>query len=64
MGAQLAAPAGLDTPLPAGYSDPQTPTTNGWTPLPRARLPFPSIVVGSRNDPIGGFGEVHQFARA
>ncbi|QQX87613.1 alpha/beta hydrolase [Cupriavidus necator] len=63
-GALLAAPADLDTPLPAGYSNPQTLATNGWTPLPRARLPFPSIVVGSRNDPIGGFEQVRKLAKA
>jgi predicted alpha/beta hydrolase family esterase len=64
QGALLAAPADLDTPLPAGYSDPQTLAASGWTPLPRARLPFPSIVVGSRNDPIGGFEQVQALAQA
>ena len=63
-GALLAAPPDYDTPLPAGYSDPQTLATNGWTPVPRERLPFPSIVVGSRNDPIGEFERIRELAQA
>jgi len=63
-GALLAAPPDYDTPLPAGYSDPQTLATNGWTPVPRERLPFPSIVVGSRNDPIGKFERIRELAQA
>ncbi|MEM5431729.1 RBBP9/YdeN family alpha/beta hydrolase [Cupriavidus oxalaticus] len=64
QGALLAAPADFDTPLPAGYSDPQTLANNGWTPVPREPLPFPSIVVASRNDPIGGFERVRGLAQA
>jgi len=64
QGALLAAPPDFDTPLPAGYSDPQTLASNGWTPVPRVRLPFPSIVAGSRNDPIGGFEQIQGLARA
>jgi len=63
-GALLATPPDFDTPLPAGYTDPQTLATRGWTPVPRQRLPFPSIVVGSRNDPIGGFERIREFAQA
>lgn len=64
QGALLAAPPDFDTPLLAGYSDPQTLAKNGWTPVPRQRLPFPSIVVASRNDPIGGFEQVRDLAVA
>ncbi len=64
QGALLAAPPDFDTPLPAGYSDPQTLANNGWTPVPRVRLPFPSIVAGSRNDPIGGFEQIRDLAQA
>ncbi|MFJ1252900.1 RBBP9/YdeN family alpha/beta hydrolase [Cupriavidus sp. CuC1] len=60
-GALLAAPPDFDAPLPAGYSDPQTLARNGWTPVPRERLPFPSIVVGSRNDPIGNFERIREL---
>jgi len=62
-GALLAAPVDLDMPLPAGNSDPQT-WRNGWTPVPRRRLPFPSIVVASRNDPMGKFERIRVLALA
>ncbi|WP_454753444.1 RBBP9/YdeN family alpha/beta hydrolase [Cupriavidus necator] len=62
-GALLAAPPDYETPLPAGYSDPQTLARNGWTPVPRERLPFPSIVVASRNDPIGKFERIRELAQ-
>ncbi|MBP0618549.1 RBBP9/YdeN family alpha/beta hydrolase [Cupriavidus consociatus] len=64
QGVLLAAPPDFDTPMPAGYSDPQTLADNGWTPMPRERLPFPSIVVASRNDPIGAFENVRGMAQA
>lgn len=43
-GALLATPPDLETPLPRGYPPLQALRDNGWMPLPRARLPFPSIV--------------------
>ena len=36
---------------------------NGWLPIPRRALPFPTIVVASRNDPLAGFDRVAGFAR-
>ena len=51
-GALLATPADLDTPMPAGYPDRDTLGDNGWLPIPSARLPFPSILAASSNDPL------------
>ena len=35
----------------------------GWLPVPRDRLPFPSIVAASRNDPLGRIDRVMELAR-
>jgi len=35
---------------------------NGWTPIPQVRLPFPSIVAASTNDPLGRFDRISQLA--
>jgi len=61
-GALLAAPADLEQPLPAGYPDIETLAENGWHPVPRRRLPFPSIVGASRNDPLARFERVTDMA--
>ncbi|WP_175849523.1 RBBP9/YdeN family alpha/beta hydrolase [Burkholderia cepacia] len=61
-GALLAAPADLDTPMPAGYPAPDAIDANGWTPVPTGRLPFPSIVAASRNDPLARFERVETLA--
>jgi len=53
VGALLAAPADLDKPLPPGYPTHRELRENGWLPVPRERLPFPSIVATSSNDPLG-----------
>lgn len=57
-GALLAAPADLETPLPAGYPAIDVLARNGWQPIPRKPLPFPSIVGASRNDPLAQFERV------
>ena len=62
-GALLAAPADLETPLPAGYPDFESLVENGWHPIPRKPLPFPSIVGASRNDPLARFERVEAMAR-
>lgn len=62
-GALLATPADLESPLPAGYPTLTALDENGWVPIPRARLPFPSIVAASTNDPLGNFERISQFAR-
>jgi predicted alpha/beta hydrolase family esterase len=62
-GALLAAPADLETPLPAGYPPIDALVQNGWHPIPRERLPFPSIVCASRNDPLAQFERVSAMAQ-
>jgi uncharacterized protein len=61
-GALLAAPADLETPLPAGYPTFDALAENGWQPIPRTPLPFPSIVGASRNDPLAQFERVVAMA--
>jgi predicted alpha/beta hydrolase family esterase len=61
-GALLATPADLDTPLPSGYPTYRDLQDNGWLPVPRARLPFPSIVATSSNDPLASLKRVEQLA--
>ncbi|WGY66917.1 alpha/beta hydrolase [Burkholderia cepacia] len=61
-GALLAAPADLDSPMPAGYPSPDAIDAHGWTPVPMQRLPFPSIVAASRNDPLARFERAEAFA--
>ncbi len=52
QGALLATPPDFETPLPAGYPTLDVLQANGWLPVPRRRLPFPSIVAASTNDPL------------
>ncbi|MEU1784819.1 alpha/beta fold hydrolase [Streptomyces sparsogenes] len=63
-GALLAAPPDFDTPLPPGYPTLEALTENGWTPVPRTPLPFPSIVAASMNDPLADFDRVAGLAAA
>jgi serine hydrolase len=61
-GALLATPPDFQTPLPDGYPALETLARNGWTPMPRERLPFPSIVAASTNDPLASFERVAGLA--
>lgn len=61
--ALLATPADVEHPLPPGYPSHDNLSANGWLPIPRARLPFPALVVASRNDPLAGFERVEGLAR-
>ncbi|RKF38165.1 alpha/beta hydrolase [Paraburkholderia fungorum] len=63
-GALLAAPADLETPLPAGYPTMEALAENGWQPIPRTPLPFPCIVGASRNDPLAQFERVVAMANS
>jgi uncharacterized protein len=63
-GALLAAPPDFESPLPAGYPTLDVLEDNGWLPLPRAPLPFRSIVAASTNDPLARFERVHDMASA
>jgi uncharacterized protein len=62
VGALLAAPADLETMLPVGYPSLSDLHANGWLPLPRSRLPFPSIVAASSNDPLASLYRVEELA--
>jgi len=62
-GALLATPADLEQTLPAGYPTPDALQAGGWLPLPRKPLPFPALLVASRNDPLAAFHRVAEFAR-
>lgn len=61
-GALLAAPADLELPLPQGYPRVDELQANGWLPIPRRPLAFPSIVAASRNDPLARFDRVAAMA--
>ncbi|MBL0394585.1 serine hydrolase family protein [Ramlibacter monticola] len=63
QGALLATPPDFDRPMPDGYPTLEALRAGGWLPVPRQRLPFPSIVAASRNDPLGSFERVQEFAR-
>jgi len=63
-GALLATPPDFDTPLPEGYPTQDALRQNGWMPTPRSRLPFPSIVAASVNDPLGRIDRVTELADA
>lgn len=62
-GALLAAPPDFEQPLPEGYPRQDVLLDNGWLPTPRARLPFPSIVAASTNDPLAGYDRVVSLAK-
>ena len=62
-GALLAAPPDFEFPMPVGYPQMQALQKNGWLPIPMDRLPFPSIVAASTNDPLARFTRVLQMAR-
>ncbi len=62
--ALLVTPADIENPLPAGYPEPSALKQGGWFPTPRKPLPFPALVVASRNDPLAAFDRVAGFADA
>lgn len=62
LGALLATPADLETPLPAGYPGLEMLREHGWLPIPRAPLPFTSIVGASSNDPLGSYVRIQGLA--
>jgi hypothetical protein len=61
-GALLVTPADVENPRPAGYPTRDELSANGWLPVPRQRLPFATLVVASRNDPLAGFARVEGMA--
>ena len=63
LGALLATPPDFERPMPAGYPTLEALRAGGWLPVPRTRLPFPSIVAASRNDPLATFDSAAQLAQ-
>ena len=63
-GALLAAPPDFEEAMPEGYPTLDALRAGGWLPVPRARLPFPSIVAASRNDPLGRYDRVAALAQS
>ena len=63
QGALLATPPDFETPMPDGYPTLDALDDAGWLPVPRAPLPFPSIVAASRNDPLGAYDRVAGLAQ-
>ena len=61
-GALLVTPADVESPLPTGYPTLEQLAEGGWLPITRERLPFPTKVVASRNDPLARFDKVAQLA--
>jgi predicted alpha/beta hydrolase family esterase len=62
QGALLAAPPDFDTPMPEGYPTLAALDAAGWLPVPRAPLPFPSIVAASQDDPLARLARVADLA--
>lgn len=60
--ALLATPADVEHPLPPGYPSIDDLSANGWLPIARQPLRFPTLVVASRNDPLASFERVEAFA--
>ena len=64
LGALLVTPSDVENPLPPGYPAYDDLKANGWMPIPRQPLPFTSIVVASRNDPLAQFEKTAGLAQA
>ena len=63
-GALLATPPDGVSPLGPEYPNWEALEENGWRPIPRKRLRFPSIVAASTNDTLGDFDRVRSLAEA
>ncbi|WP_235367310.1 RBBP9/YdeN family alpha/beta hydrolase, partial [Rhodococcus sp. Chr-9] len=57
-------PADVEKPLPEGYPTIDDLDRGGWLPIPRRRLPFPSILAASSNDPLADRRRVAGLAEA
>lgn len=57
QGALLVAPGDVER-------DDLRPVLPGWAPIPLQKLPFPAVLVGSRNDPYCSFGRARHLADA
>jgi predicted alpha/beta hydrolase family esterase len=61
-GALLATPPDFEQAMPEGYPTIDALQAGGWLPVPRQRLPFPSVVAASRDDPLARYERVEQLA--
>ncbi len=61
--ALLATPADVENPLPTGYPTPDALNEGGWVPMARSKMPFPTLVVASQNDPLARFDRVADLAK-
>jgi predicted alpha/beta hydrolase family esterase len=62
-GALLATPVDAERPLPDGYPTLDALQANGWLPVPRDPLPFPTLVAVSANDPLAKFERAQALGR-
>lgn len=63
-GALLAAPPDFEAVMPPGYPTLDELRAGHWMPVPLGPLPFPSLVAGSRNDPLCRFERAALLARS
>jgi uncharacterized protein len=63
-GALLATPPALASELPAEYPSIRALRENGWLPIPRQPLPFPSVVATSSDDALGNPVRVRALAKS
>ncbi len=62
-GALLVTPPDITSSLPPGYPTLEALSDGGWLPIPRGRLPFPSLVAASSDDPLAAHERVVGMAR-
>jgi len=64
VGALLATPPAFAAELPPEYPSVRRLRDNGWLPVPRRPLPFPSILATSTDDPLGNPVRLRALANA
>jgi predicted alpha/beta hydrolase family esterase len=64
VGALLATPPDLVTPLPAPYPSLDELADHGWLPVPTDPLPFPTILATSADDPLSDPARIRAFGKA
>ena len=64
VGALLVTPPDFERELPEGYPRLEELRAAGWLPVPRAPLPFSSIVAASSSDPLATPARVWELANA
>ncbi|TWS24954.1 serine hydrolase family protein [Tsukamurella sputi] len=64
VGAVLATPPDFGVEWPEPHPRPAELSAAGWEPIPRRRLPFPSVVAASRTDPLARYRTTAGLAEA